>query len=41
MDLLKQLAKTINFTYNLALSPDGQFGNYIVKNSSGIITINH
>lgn len=35
MDLLKELSKTINFTYSLALSPDGQFGNYIVKNSSG------
>nr|XP_012147215.1 PREDICTED: glutamate [NMDA] receptor subunit 1 isoform X3 [Megachile rotundata] len=34
MDLLKQLSKTINFTYSLALSPDGQFGSYIIKNSS-------
>lgn len=35
MDLLKQLSKTINFTYSLALSPDGQFGSYVIKNSSG------
>ncbi|PBC26172.1 Glutamate [NMDA] receptor subunit [Apis cerana cerana] len=34
MDLLKELSKTINFTYSLALSPDGQFGNYIIKNNS-------
>lgn len=36
MDLLKELSKKINFTYSLALSPDGQFGNYIIKNTSGI-----
>ncbi|XP_060528776.1 glutamate [NMDA] receptor subunit 1 isoform X2 [Cylas formicarius] len=35
MDLLKELSKKINFTYSLALSPDGQFGNYIIKNTSG------
>lgn len=35
MDLLKELAKTINFTFDLALSPDGQFGNYVIKNASG------
>uniref|UniRef100_A0A0A9ZDF8 Glutamate [NMDA] receptor subunit 1 n=2 Tax=Lygus hesperus TaxID=30085 RepID=A0A0A9ZDF8_LYGHE len=35
MDLLKELAKTINFTFDLALSPDGQFGNYVVKNATG------
>ncbi|KAG8230219.1 hypothetical protein J437_LFUL010847 [Ladona fulva] len=35
VDLLKELAKTINFTYSLALSPDGQFGSYVVKNTSG------
>ena len=34
IDLLKELSKTINFTYSLALSPDGQFGNYVIKNSS-------
>ncbi|XP_035721845.1 glutamate [NMDA] receptor subunit 1-like isoform X1 [Vespa mandarinia] len=34
VDLLKELSKTINFTYNLALSPDGQFGSYVIKNSS-------
>lgn len=37
MDLLKALSKKINFTYNLALSPDGQFGHYIIKNLSGIL----
>lgn len=35
MDLLKELANKINVTYNLALSPDGQFGSYIIKNNSG------
>uniref|UniRef100_A0A1B1FKH6 Glutamate [NMDA] receptor subunit 1 n=1 Tax=Phyllotreta striolata TaxID=444603 RepID=A0A1B1FKH6_PHYSR len=34
MDLLKELSKKINFTYSLALSPDGQFGNYLISNSS-------
>uniref|UniRef100_A0A336KU67 Glutamate [NMDA] receptor subunit 1 n=1 Tax=Culicoides sonorensis TaxID=179676 RepID=A0A336KU67_CULSO len=34
MDLLKALATRINFTYDLALSPDGQFGHYILKNTS-------
>ncbi|XP_046474895.1 NMDA receptor 1 isoform X3 [Neodiprion pinetum] len=34
MDLLKELAKTINFTYSLALSPDGQFGTYMARNNS-------
>ncbi|XP_076627931.1 glutamate ionotropic receptor NMDA type subunit 1 isoform X1 [Colletes latitarsis] len=33
MDLLKELSRTINFTYSLALSPDGQFGSYVIKNS--------
>lgn len=32
MDLLKELSKKIKFTYSLALSPDGQFGNYEIKN---------
>jgi ionotropic glutamate receptor NMDA 1 len=35
MDLLKELAKKINITYELLLSPDGQFGSYVVRNSSG------
>ncbi|XP_046669606.1 glutamate [NMDA] receptor subunit 1 [Homalodisca vitripennis] len=35
MDLLRELSKTIDFTYNLTLSPDGQFGSYIIKNNSG------
>nr|XP_018899314.1 PREDICTED: glutamate [NMDA] receptor subunit 1 isoform X2 [Bemisia tabaci] len=34
IDLLRQLSQTINFTYNLALSPDGQFGSYLIKNTS-------
>ncbi|KAH0954642.1 hypothetical protein HN011_004176 [Eciton burchellii] len=34
MDLLKELSKTVNFTYNVTLSPDGQFGSYVIKNSS-------
>lgn len=34
MDLLKYLSKAINFTYSLALSPDGQFGNYVIRNLS-------
>lgn len=35
MDLLKELSKKINFTYSLALSPDGQFGDFLMKNTSG------
>lgn len=38
MDLLRELSKKINFTYTLALSPDGQFGNYEIRNSSGKIS---
>lgn len=34
MDLLQELAKTINFTYSLALSPDGMFGNYVIRNTT-------
>ncbi|XP_052129960.1 glutamate [NMDA] receptor subunit 1 [Frankliniella occidentalis] len=34
MDLLQELAKTINFTYSLALSPDGLFGNYVIRNTT-------
>lgn len=34
MDLLRYLSRAINFTYSLALSPDGQFGHYIIKNYS-------
>lgn len=34
IDLLRNLANRINFTYDLALSPDGQFGHYILKNQS-------
>lgn len=35
MDLLKELSRKINFTYSLALSPDGQFGDFLMKNTSG------
>ncbi|XP_055607534.1 glutamate [NMDA] receptor subunit 1 isoform X2 [Uranotaenia lowii] len=39
IDLLKALAQRINFTFNLALSPDGQFGHYQLKNlTTGIGT---
>ncbi|XP_058984553.1 glutamate [NMDA] receptor subunit 1 [Musca domestica] len=34
IDLLKALSQRINFTYELGLSPDGQFGHYILKNST-------
>ncbi|KAF4525166.1 hypothetical protein B566_EDAN014757 [Ephemera danica] len=35
IDLLIHLSHRINFTYSLALSPDGQFGSHIIKNISG------
>lgn len=35
IDLLKELAKRNNFTYALALSPDGQFGTFGPKNGTG------
>lgn len=35
IDLLKELAKKNNFTYSLALSPDGQFGSFGQKNGTG------
>jgi hypothetical protein len=35
IDLLKELASRNNFTYSLALSPDGQFGHFAFKNGSG------
>lgn len=40
IDLLRALANRINFTYDIALSPDGQFGHYILKNHSvgGVVT---
>lgn len=34
IDLLRALANRINFTYDLALSPDGQFGHYVLKNQT-------
>lgn len=34
IDLLKSLSARINFTYDLALSPDGQFGHYVLKGQS-------
>lgn len=36
MDLLRELAGKINVTYDLRLSPDGQFGSYMIKNNSGM-----
>ncbi|TDG47571.1 hypothetical protein AWZ03_006010 [Drosophila navojoa] len=39
IDLLIELSKRINFTYDLALSPDGQFGHYILKNNTGAMTL--
>ena len=39
MDLLRALAQRINFTYDLALSPDGQFGHYVLKNQTGTMTV--
>ncbi|XP_008560192.1 glutamate [NMDA] receptor subunit 1 [Microplitis demolitor] len=36
IDLLKELARTVNFTYDLALSPDGQFGHYVIKNLNAV-----
>lgn len=40
IDLLRALANRINFTYDLSLSPDGQFGYYVLKNQTvgGIIS---
>ncbi|XP_075226743.1 glutamate ionotropic receptor NMDA type subunit 1 [Lycorma delicatula] len=37
MDLLRELARTINFTYNVSLSPDGQFGSYVIKDNSASV----
>jgi len=37
--LLKALSHRINFTYDLALSPDGQFGHYILKNLSSTLGV--
>lgn len=34
IDLLSALAERINFTYEIALSPDGQFGHYTLRNGS-------
>jgi glutamate receptor ionotropic, NMDA 1 len=39
IDLLKALSHRINFTYELALSPDGQFGHYILKNLSSTLGV--
>jgi ionotropic glutamate receptor NMDA 1 len=35
MDLLNELSKRINFTYELSLSPDGLFGSFMYKNATG------
>ncbi|CAG7836862.1 unnamed protein product [Allacma fusca] len=34
IDLLKQLRLKMNFTSTLTLSPDGQFGSYLIKNGT-------
>jgi ionotropic glutamate receptor NMDA 1 len=34
IDLLKKLSSTMNFTSELALSPDGQFGSFVSKNGT-------
>lgn len=39
IDLLKALSTSINFTYDLALSPDGQFGHYMLKNLSSTMGV--
>jgi glutamate receptor ionotropic, NMDA 1 len=39
IDLLKALSSRINFTYDLALSPDGQFGHYMLKNLSSTLGV--
>jgi hypothetical protein len=36
--LLRALSDRINFTFDLALSPDGQFGHYIIKNLSNTLS---
>lgn len=36
IDLLNTLANKINFTFELALSPDGQFGSLQMRESTGI-----
>lgn len=35
--MLRALSDRINFTFDLALSPDGQFGHYIIKNLSNTL----
>ena len=37
--MLKALSTRINFTFTLALSPDGQFGHYILKNLSSTLGV--
>lgn len=37
--MLKALSQRINFTYDLALSPDGLFGHYIIKNLSSTMGV--
>jgi glutamate receptor ionotropic, NMDA 1 len=39
IDLLKALSQRINFTFELNLSPDGQFGHYIIKNLSSTMGV--
>lgn len=35
--MLRALSDRINFTFDLALSPDGQFGHYLIKNLSNTL----
>lgn len=39
IDLLNTLASKINFTFELALSPDGQFGSLQMRESTGIYIV--
>lgn len=41
MDLLKELARTINFTYSVTLSPDGEFGSFVHRNDSRKFRLNY
>ena len=35
IDLLNKLSERVNFTFDLFLSPDGEFGDFVSRNSSG------
>ncbi|XP_071438571.1 glutamate [NMDA] receptor subunit 1-like [Hetaerina americana] len=34
VDILKELSRKLNFTYSLSLTPDGQYGTYVMKNTT-------